>query len=108
MGGVVGFHPAAVTTQVAQQPRTPEAAQLPNMAQAEPYENHHIQGAPEALTTESVEPCTRRGCTHFSWSGPLPSVLSLLPGAVVVNGVKSEQSARIMSSGGIPSRQCGS
>ena len=59
--GVVGFHQALMTTQ---------AAQLRDSEQAEPYENNHVQGAPEALTTESVEPCTRRGCTRFSWSGP--------------------------------------
>jgi hypothetical protein len=75
--GVVGFHQALMTTQAAQQPRTPRAAQLRDSAQAEPYENHHVQSAPEALTTESVEPRTRRGCTRFSWSGPLPSVLPL-------------------------------
>ena len=61
------FSSAAMTTQAAQQPRTPGAAQSPDSAQAVPYENHHLQDAPEALTTESVEPCTRRGCTHFSW-----------------------------------------
>ena len=72
------FSSAAMTTQAAQQPRTPGAAQPPDSAQAVPYENHHLQDAPEALTTESVEPCTRRGCTHFSWCGPLPYVLSLL------------------------------
>jgi len=71
-----------MTTQVAQQPRTPGAAQPTDSAQAEPYETHHVQGAPEALTTESVEPCIRRGCTHFSWLGPLLYVLPLLPAPV--------------------------
>ena len=58
------------------------AAQPTDLAQAEPDENHHIQDALEALTTESVEPCTRRGCTRFSWLGPLPYVLPLLPAPV--------------------------
>ena len=70
-----------MTTQAAQQPRTPGAAQ-PTDSQAEPYENHHVQDAPEALMTESVEPCTRRGCTRFCWLGPLLYVLPLLPALV--------------------------